>query len=209
MTVLTPANQLTLLRMLLIPAFVILVVYGHLGWALIVFAIAGLTDGLDGLIARRSGQKTSLGAWLDPMADKLLLVSTFIVLTLPGLGLANRLPIWLTVLIISRDVVIVLTVAIVNLAIGPRTFRPSIFGKIATATYIVTAVVAMFFNYPRLSLGHGRSVRLRVAGDHADLEPALHLARGADHRPAPSLSGLMRQAMTGVELSMRFDGCRA
>lgn len=147
MTALTPANQLTLLRMLLIPAFVILVAYGYLGWALAVFATAGITDGLDGLIARRSGQKTSLGAWLDPMADKLLLVSTFVVLTLPGLGLANRLPIWLTVLIISRDVVIVLTVAIVNLAIGPRTFRPSIFGKIATATYIVTAVVAMLFNY--------------------------------------------------------------
>ena len=147
MTALTPANQLTLLRMLLIPAFVILVLYGHLGWALTVFVTAGTTDGLDGLIARRSGQKTSLGAWLDPMADKLLLVTTFVVLTLPGLGLANRLPIWLTVLIISRDVVIVLTVAIVNIAIGPRTFRPSVLGKIATATYIFTAVVAMLFNY--------------------------------------------------------------
>jgi cardiolipin synthase len=147
MTSLTAANQLTLLRVLLIPAFVILVVYGYLGRALIVFAVAGLTDALDGLIARRAGQKTSLGAWLDPMADKLLLVTTFIVLTLPDLGLTNRLPIWLTVLVITRDVLIVLTVAIVNLAMGPRTFRPSIFGKIATATYILTAVVAMFFNY--------------------------------------------------------------
>jgi len=147
MTTLTAANQLSLLRMLLVPAFVILVVYGYLGWALLVFATAGLTDLLDGVIARRTGQKTSLGAWLDPMADKLLLVTTFVVLTLPGLGLANRLPIWLTVLIISRDVVIVLTVAIVNLAIGKRTFRPTIFGKMATATYIVTAVVAMFYNY--------------------------------------------------------------
>jgi cardiolipin synthase len=147
MTTLTLANQLTLLRMLLIPAFVILVVYGHLGWALVVFVTAGVTDALDGLIARRSGQKTSLGAWLDPMADKLLLVTTFVVLTIPGLNLANRLPVWLTVCIISRDVVIVATVAIVNLAIGPRTFRPSIYGKIATATYIVTAVAAMLFNY--------------------------------------------------------------
>jgi cardiolipin synthase len=147
MTAFTPANQLTLLRMLLIPAFVILVIYGSLGWALLVFVTAGITDALDGVLARRAGQKTTLGAWLDPMADKLLLVSTFIVLTVPGIGLANKLPVWLTVLIISRDVVIVLTVAIVNLAIGPRTFRPSIFGKIATATYIVTAVVAMTFNY--------------------------------------------------------------
>ena len=149
MSALTPANQLTLLRMLLIPAFVILVVYGYLGYALSVFMVAGITDALDGLIARRSGQKTKLGAWLDPMADKLLLVTTFIVLTIPGLGLANRLPLWLTVMVISRDVVIVLTVAIVNLAIGPRTFRPSIFGKMATATYILTAVCAMLFNYLR------------------------------------------------------------
>ena len=149
MTALTAANQLTLLRMLLIPAFVILVVYGYFGWALIVFGTAGVTDALDGVIARRSGQKTSLGAWLDPMADKLLLVTTLVVLTLPGLGLSNRLPIWLTVLIISRDVGIVLTVAIVNLAIGRRTFRPSVFGKVATATYIITAVVAMLFNYMR------------------------------------------------------------
>lgn len=147
MSVFTVANQLTLLRMLLIPLFVILVVYSQLGWALVVFGTAGLTDGLDGLIARRTGQPSSLGAWLDPMADKLLLVSTFIVLSVPGLDLANRLPVWLTVLVISRDVVIVLTVAIVNLALGRRTFRPSMLGKVATATYILTAVVAMFFNY--------------------------------------------------------------
>jgi len=147
MTALTAANQMTLLRMLLIPAFVILVVYGQLGWALVVFVVAGVTDALDGLIARAAGQKTSLGEWLDPMADKLLLVTTFVVLKLPGLSLANRLPVWLTICIISRDVVIVATVAIVNLAIGPRTFRPSIYGKIATATYIMTAVAAMLFNY--------------------------------------------------------------
>src|ERR671936_2070781 len=116
MDALTPANQLTLLRMLLIPAFVILVVYGHLGWALTVFVLAGVTDGLDGLAGRWSGQKTSLGAWLDPMADKLLLVTTLVVLTLPGMDLANRLPTWLTICIISRDIVIVLTVVIVNLA---------------------------------------------------------------------------------------------
>jgi cardiolipin synthase (CMP-forming) len=147
MVILTPANQLTLCRILLIPAFVILVVYGYLGWALIVFGAAGLTDLLDGLIARKWGRRTALGAWLDPMADKLLLVTTFIVLTLPGLGLINRLPVWLTVLIISRDVVIVLTVAIINLAVARREFRPSIFGKIATATYVCTCVLVMYFNY--------------------------------------------------------------
>jgi phosphatidylglycerophosphate synthase len=69
------------------------------------------------------------------------------VLTLPGLGFANRLPIWFTVLVISRDVAIVLTVAVVNLAVGPRTFRPSIYGKVATATYVCTGVAALYFNY--------------------------------------------------------------
>lgn len=144
---LTAANQLTILRMLLIPAFVILLLYGHRGWALVTFLVAGLTDLLDGLIARATGQKTTLGAWLDPMADKLLLVTMFIVLTLPGIGSANRLPIWFTVLVISRDVAIVLTVAVVNLAVGRRTFRPSLFGKIATATYILTGVATLYFNY--------------------------------------------------------------
>jgi cardiolipin synthase len=144
---LTTANQLTILRMLLIPAFVILLVYGYRGWALVTFLAAGLTDLLDGLIARIAGQKTDLGAWLDPMADKLLLVTMFVMLTLPGIGSANRLPLWFTVLVISRDVAIVLTVAVINLAVGHRTFRPSFLGKLATATYIVTGVVALYFNY--------------------------------------------------------------
>jgi cardiolipin synthase len=147
MSVLTPANQLTLTRVLLAPAFVILTVYGYLGWALIVFAVAGLTDLLDGLIARTFSRRTSLGAWLDPMADKLLIVATVSVLTLPGLGLTNKLPVWLTILIITRDLLIVLTVAVINLAIGRREFKPSIYGKTATATYIVTCVVIMYFNY--------------------------------------------------------------
>jgi cardiolipin synthase (CMP-forming) len=68
-------------------------------------------------------------------------------LTLPGIGSANRLPLWFTVLVISRDVAIVLTVAVINLAVGHRTFRPSVFGKIATATYILTGMAALYFNY--------------------------------------------------------------
>ena len=147
MGILTVANQLTILRIMLVPAFVLLVVYGYLGWSLVAFLVAGITDGLDGLIARRAGQRTSLGAWLDPMADKLLLVTTFIVLTLPGLPLTNHLPLWLTIIVISRDIVIVAVVAIISFAIGPRTFQPSVWGKLATATYIVTSVVVMYYNF--------------------------------------------------------------
>jgi len=145
--VLTVANQLTFLRILAIPLFVLLLIYGYLGWALVVFLGAGITDALDGLIARRANQRTSLGAWLDPMADKLLLMTTFIVLTVPGVDVTNHIPVWLTILLISRDVVIVGVVAIVNLAVGPRTFRPSVWGKMTTAALIMTSVIVMYFNY--------------------------------------------------------------
>ena len=147
MAALTLANQLTLLRMLLIPALVILVVYGMNGWALLVFVTAGVTDALDGVLARWWSQRTTLGAFLDPMADKLLLTSTFIVLTIPALELPNHLPVWLTVLVISRDVIIVVTVAIVNVSIGRRTFTPTLLGKLATMVYILTAAVTLYFNW--------------------------------------------------------------
>ena len=171
--VFTIANQLTLLRMLLIPAFVLLVVYGRFGWALVVFIVAGVTDALDGIIARMPGQKSELGAWLDPVADKLLLVTTFIVLTLPNIGLVNRIPIWLTVIVISRDIGIVLTVAIVNLASGPRTFRPSQLGKAATAWFILTCVVVMFYNW----LG----VESRVVDVFVWSSLAITIASGVDY----------------------------
>jgi len=185
--ILTAPNQLTLLRLALVPAFVILVLYGRTGWALVAFITAGITDGLDGLIARMANQRTSLGAFLDPMADKLLLVSAFVVLTLPNIGLVNTIPLWLTVLVISRDVIIVATVAIVSIALGPRTFRPSVFGKVATATYIMTTVLVMFFNY----LGH-RSVWVDVgvwASLAVTLVSGLHYvvhARRLINEPPPS-----------------------
>jgi cardiolipin synthase len=144
---LTLANQLTLLRIVLVPVFALCMLYGLPGWALLVFTVAGVTDLFDGLIARLSGRPTTIGAWLDPMADKLLLVTMFVMLTLPGMGLANRLPLWLTVLVISRDLGIVLTVAIVNLAVARRTFRPSLLGKAATLVYVVTGVYTLYANY--------------------------------------------------------------
>jgi cardiolipin synthase len=144
---LTLANQLTLLRIVLVPVFALCMLYGLPGWALFVFTVAGVTDLFDGLIARLSGRPTTIGAWLDPMADKLLLVTMFVMLTMPGMGLANRLPLWLTVLVISRDLGIVLTVAVVNLAVARRTFRPSLLGKAATLVYVVTGVYTLYANY--------------------------------------------------------------
>jgi cardiolipin synthase len=165
---LTIANQLTILRIALVPAFVVLMLYDRLGAALAIFLIAGITDALDGLAARLAGQRTTIGAWLDPVADKLLLVSAFVMLTLPSVPLTNHLPAWLTVVVISRDVFIVAFVAIVNLAIGPRTFKPSLLGKSATAVFILTSVVMLYFNYRRqtsvlIDIGIWVSLALTVA----------------------------------------------
>lgn len=147
MSQLTAATQLTLLRILLIPVFAICMLYGAQGWALATFAVAGATDAFDGLIARSTGQSTTLGAWLDPMADKLLVTTMFVMLTVPNPHLANRLPVWLTVLVISRDLGIVLTVMIINLAVARRTFRPSWLGKAATFVFILTGVYTLYANY--------------------------------------------------------------
>jgi cardiolipin synthase len=147
MSMLTAANQLTLLRMALVPVFVLCMIYGFPGWALVTFGVAGITDAFDGQVARRTGQPTTLGAWLDPVADKLLITAMFVMLTLPELGLPNRLPAWLTVLVISRDVAIVVTVAVVNLAVARRTFRPSLLGKITTCVFLLTGVYTLYANY--------------------------------------------------------------
>lgn len=173
MTVLTAANQLTFLRLLLVPVFALCMLYDLAGWALITFMVAGITDLFDGLIARRTGQRTTLGAWLDPMADKLLLLTMFVMLTMPGLGFANRLPLWLTVIVISRDVAIVLTVALINLAVARRTFTPSLLGKSATAVFILTGVVALFENY--------RGVTSPLVTWLAYLTLAITLASGAQY----------------------------
>ena len=139
------ANQLTLLRMGLAPLLVVLVLARELPWALAVFLVAALTDLLDGLVARRSGQSTPLGAMLDPVADKILLTSCFIALTW-GPDLLVRLPVWLTVVTLSRDAIIIVSVAIINLAYGRRMFYPSLLGKLTTAAQIVAVGVVVLLN---------------------------------------------------------------
>jgi cardiolipin synthase len=126
------------------------------------------------------------------MADKLLLVTTFVMLTLPGLNLVNRFPVWLTVLVISRDVAIVLTVAVVNLAVARRTFRPSLLGKAATVTYVLTCVVTLVANYFRV---HSTIVTVAIYVSLAitlasGFDYALRLTRlrAADTSGAPSVS---------------------
>jgi cardiolipin synthase (CMP-forming) len=145
-SVLTVANLLTILRLILIPVFVTAIYYRHFIWALAVFLSAAITDGLDGLAARSFNQKTQLGAILDPMADKMLLVTAFVILTFPRFTRTEPIPFWLTAAAISRDVFIVLGAAVINMTTGFSSFRPSIPGKLNTLIQIVTIVLFLTAN---------------------------------------------------------------
>ncbi|MGH9323369.1 MAG: CDP-alcohol phosphatidyltransferase family protein [Vicinamibacteria bacterium] len=142
----TLANQLTILRIVLVPALVILVVYGYFGWALAVFFVAGITDALDGLVARIRHERTELGAILDPLADKVLVTSLLIVLSLPSSALTVRIPPWIAILSISRDAGILLAVLVFHLVIGKRSFPPSFLGKTTTVAHLVTILWVLWCN---------------------------------------------------------------
>jgi cardiolipin synthase len=145
--ILTTANQLTILRIVFIPVFLIFLTYGWNGLALAVFVAAGLTDVLDGIIARRFGQKTSVGTVLDPLADKLLMVASIVILSLPQMGFRNLLPRWLTILLISRDALMMLVALIIVLMVGWRFFKPSIYGKASTALQVITVLAVLYCNW--------------------------------------------------------------
>jgi cardiolipin synthase len=146
-SILTLANQLTILRIVLVPVLLILLVYSRMGVALVVFLAAGLTDGLDGLIARRFGQKTSIGGILDPIADKLLMNSSIVVLSLPQMGFTNSIPLWLMLLIIFRDVFIIVGSLAFILLHGFRVFPPTFYGKASTVFQIVTVLSVLLYNW--------------------------------------------------------------
>jgi cardiolipin synthase len=141
--------MLTVFRMVLIPVFVTLLFYRRFSLALAVFVLAGLTDGLDGLLARRFSQQSQLGTVLDPIADKLMLVTAFIVLSMRSIypqPLPSHLPVpfWVTVAVISRDVFIIVGAAAINMMTGFRGFRPSWLGKLNTTIQIAGIAVIMF-----------------------------------------------------------------
>jgi cardiolipin synthase len=145
--VLTYANQLTILRIAAIPFFVLLLVYGHPGAATVVFILAGVTDALDGLLARKLGEKTALGSFLDPVADKLLLTAAFVTLTVPAVPVAAHIPVWLTILSISRDLLIALMALLMNLRLQVTHFPPSILGKLTTTAQLITIGACLLANF--------------------------------------------------------------
>ena len=141
----TAPNQLTLLRMIFVPFIVIHLVEGRYTWALVIFVVAGFSDGLDGLIARRLHQQTLLGQYLDPIADKLLLSTVFLVLSI-----LHKIAWKYTILVFSRDISILAASAVLFAIAGLRNFRPSIFGKANTLCQITAVFFVMLLEiYPQ------------------------------------------------------------
>lgn len=157
--IVTVPNLLTVFRMALIPVFVSLLFYQQFLLALGAFVLAGVTDGLDGLLARRFQQQSPLGRILDPIADKLMLVTSFVVLSMKGVypaPIPSHLPIpfWVTITVISRDVFILIGAAAINMVTGFRGFVPSLPGKISTVVQIVAVAVVMLSAQTRIGTGY-------------------------------------------------------
>ena len=144
----TVPNQITLLRLGFLPFFLILIFYEQYKWALLVLVAAGLSDAIDGLLARKLNQRSPLGAYLDPIADKLLLSSSFIIL-----AFKQKLAWWLTIIVLSRDVLILMVAVVILLISGYRPFPPSVYGKLTTALQIVLVfMVVLAAAYPHHGL---------------------------------------------------------
>lgn len=145
----TVPNLITAIRIILAPVFIIYLINDDFILALIVFVICGLSDGIDGLMARIFNQKSTLGTYLDPIADKIVLVSAFIALSVRGF-----LPPWLTVMVIARDTLILLGVFVLFLNRLDLNIKPSILSKITTCLQFITVIVALSKEYLPFSSNH-------------------------------------------------------
>lgn len=135
---LTPANQITILRLVFVPIFAILVIGHHDAGALVVLTAAAASDVLDGIVARTFKQVTPLGMALDPIADKVMMSTAFITLSFRG-----ALPWWLTIMVLSRDAAILILALLIILVAGYRPFRPTILGKSSTVIQVITLFAAL------------------------------------------------------------------
>ena len=140
----TAPNLLTVIRICLAPFLVAAILQGKFGLSFALFVVAGVTDALDGVLARVLKQRTALGQYLDPVADKLLLSTLFLVLTIKGL-----IPITITALVFGRDVGILVVAAILYTVIGRKEFPPSILGKANTVAQVTAVAAVLLFQIAR------------------------------------------------------------
>jgi cardiolipin synthase len=144
----TVPNQITLLRLGFLPVFLTLISYEQYRWALAVLVVAGLSDGVDGLLARKLNQRSSVGAYLDPIADKLLLSYSFVIL-----AMKKQIAWWLTIFVLSRDILILMVAVVIILIFGYRPFPPSVLGKLTTMFQIILVfAIVLSAAYPNLPL---------------------------------------------------------
>lgn len=138
------ANKITIIRILLIPFFIAFVLYSRWEWALIIFIIAAISDGVDGYIARAFSQRTELGEILDPIADKLLILSAFICLSVvPSLPEKVKMPLYVPIVIISRDAIIVLGAMVIYFIKGKLEIKPTVISKITTFFQMLTVIAVL------------------------------------------------------------------
>jgi cardiolipin synthase (CMP-forming) len=172
----TIPNLLCLLRMGLVPLFIITLVNGDPPKALLIFVVAGVTDALDGFIARFWNQQSLLGAYLDPIADKILLISAYVVLSIPSLNHGVQIPLWVTILVIARDVLLVVVGLVLYMAAGVRKFPPTILSKINTVLQVGAVVLVLISG----TLPENRSIEM-AAVTSLYLVAGLTLASGLDY----------------------------
>ena len=172
----TIPNIITIMRFLLVPAIIWALLSGEMAWAFALFLIAGISDGVDGFIARHFNQQSRLGAYLDPVADKLLLVCVFVVL-----GLMGELPLWLVVLAVSRDALIIVAVMLSTVMGHPVTVKPLFVSKANTAVQIIVAAVALADLAFVLDLATVRGVLVVVSGLLTVASAAAYLVAWLSH----------------------------
>jgi cardiolipin synthase len=177
----TVPNELTFLRLAFLPFFVIAIKYDRYDVALGILVAAGISDGLDGVLARILNQKTALGAYLDPIADKLMLSSSYFVLALEA-----KIPWWLAIMVLGRDVLILVACAVILLAAGFRSFPPSVWGKATTFFEILLVVIVLVYavwGFPVLGqaqrfCGYLVAVLVMLSGVHYSIIVSRKLAAG-------------------------------
>ena len=155
----TAANLITIMRFLLVPGVVWALITARMDWAFAGFLVAGISDAVDGFVARQFNQRSELGAYLDPMADKLLLVSVFVVL-----GFMGELPVWLVVAAVTRDALIVGAVLLATIMGKPVAMKPLFVSKANTAVQIVLAAVVLAELAFTFSLGIVREMIIVLSG---------------------------------------------
>ncbi len=188
----TLPNLLTFLRLVALPFLVMTILAGRHGIALVIFLVAAITDIVDGYLARHFNMGSPLGAYLDPIADKLFLVSSFVVFALRATPSVVHVPIWLLVLTIFRDVLILVVSLVMYLALDIREFPPSILGKLTTFSEICTIVAILLANVGAMPVFVARgffyvvSVLAVGSGLHYVLRSSRGIARQKEEVPGPA-----------------------